>query len=216
MSRKQLFVDWSTINQLMHNKDKKVIAMPEIKLWNDPNNNNNANHILVPGWINDNLLHDIEHILKQQVDNSRDRIARPSKKEYIEAEAQVSAAFKVETVYDEKTVVVLVVYDKKHPEKNTQRHIHCQNGIGFSGYVHDLGTDSYIVECVDFISLGDVHVSHRVTIPNTGGWMMRVPMPEIVIENLISPYYKRVLADIKNKYPRPDYELHFMQMTSCE
>lgn len=214
MSRKQLFVDWNTLNQLIHNKDKKVIVMPGNQLWDEAGNY--SNRVLVPEWADNNLLHDIEAVFDKQVSDSRDRVVRPEKKQYTEAEAQIAAAFTVETIHDDKTVVVLVVRDKAHPENNTPRHIHCQDGTGFCGYVRDLGKDSYIANCVDFMSLGNIHVAYRVTMPNTGGWSMQVPMPEVVVERLISPYYKRALKEAKDKYPHPDYELHFMQMIGCD
>lgn len=214
MSRKQLFVDWNTLNQLIHNKDKKVIVMPGNKLWDDAGNHNST--VLVPDWADNNLFGDIEAIFDQQVQDSRDRVVRPEKKEYTESEAMIAAAFTVETIRDEKTVVVLVVRDVAHPEKNTPKHIHCQDGTGFCGYVRDLGKDSYIAECVDFLSLGNVHVAYRVSMPGTGGWNMKVPMPQEVVERLISPYYKRALSEARAKYPQPEYELHFMQMIGCD
>lgn len=210
MSRKKLFVDWNTLNQLIQNKDKKAIVMPGNQLWDD------AKCIMVPKWVDDNLLHDIDIIFNQQVNDSRDRFVHPEKKEYTNMESQIVNAFRVETVHDEKTVVVLIIKDKANPENNIQMHIHCQDGIGFCGYVRDLAKDSYIAECVNFMSLGNIHASYRVTMPNTGGWTMQVPMPESVIETLISPYYKRALKEAREKYPHPQYELHFMQMTGCD
>ncbi|MFX9016075.1 hypothetical protein ABTN29_20675, partial [Acinetobacter baumannii] len=72
MSRKQLFVDWNTLNQLIHNKDKKVIVMPGNKLWDDAGNHNST--VLVPDWADNNLFGDIEAIFDQQVQDSRDRV----------------------------------------------------------------------------------------------------------------------------------------------
>lgn len=214
MSRKQLFVDWKALNQLIQNKEKKVITMPGNQLWDDYGNY--ADRIIVPKWADNGLLDDIEEVFDQQINNSRDRIVRPQDKEYTESEQQVVNAFMVETIHDEKTVVVLVIRDLMYPENNVQKHIYCQDGVGFCGYVRDLTKDSYIAECVDFVSLGNIHVSYRVKMPNTGGWSMQVPMPEVVIEKLISPYYKRILDEVKHKYPHPKYELNYMQMIGCD
>lgn len=215
MSRKQMFVDWKSLNQLIQNKEKKVIVMPGNQLWDDYGNYA-ANQIIVPKWADDKLLTDIEEIIHQQINNSHDRIVRPNNTEYTEAEQQIVNAFMVETVHDEKTIVVLVIRDLMYPENNIQKHIYCQDGVGFCGYVRDLTKDSYIAECVDFVSLGNIHVSYKIKMPNTGGWSMQVPMPESVIEKLISPYYKRILDEAKQKYPHPKYELNYMQMIGCD
>jgi hypothetical protein len=214
MSRKQLFVDWNTLNQLIYNKDNKVIAMPANELWD--NAGNQQKHIFVPGWADNDLLSNIEEIVSERAKDSRERMARPDEQEYQNSESQIAAAFTVEMVKGEKTVVVLVVRDVKHPKNNKHKRIQCQDGTGFCGYVLDLASDSYIVECLEFISLGNVHASYTLTMPNTAGWKMQIPMPESVIERLISPYHKRVLVQTREKYPRPDYELHFMQMIGCD
>lgn len=217
MSRKQLFVDWNTLNQLIQAKDKKAIVMPGENLWdNEYAAEFGEKKLATPDWANPKLVQDIDAEFDQQMVNARDKMIRPEKQAYTDAEAEIGGFFRVEAIPDEKTVVVLVVKDLHNPHNNTQQHIHCQDGTGFCGYVRDMSKDSYIAECVDFLSLGNVHVSYRMSLPNTGGWTMRVPMPPAVLERLLSPYYKRALKEARAKYPNPRYELHFMQMIGCD
>lgn len=213
MSRKQLFIDWNTLNQLINAKEKKAIVMPSDNFWSDIEA---PSAKLVPEWADHQLLADIEGVFDAEVANARDKLVRPATHEFTDAEAEIAGQMRFEAVPDEKTIVVLVVVDTEEPGNNKQQHIACQDGTGFCGYVRDLSKDSYIADCVDFLTLGNVHVSYRLTMPNTAGWTMRVPIPPVVLERLLSPYYKRALKEARVKYPAPRFEHHYMQMIGCD
>jgi len=215
MSRKQLYVDWETLNKLIKAKDqkKKAIVMPD-QAWYNPE----PPEIEVPNapWVEENqLLDGLQKLLEEESGNARDKVSSVSEKQYNEALNDIRAGLSIDLDPSSKTVVVVVVFDQEVERNNTPHHIHCNDGIGFGGYVKDIPKDAYILDCVDFVSLGTIPVSFTVAVPKTGGWKVAVPMPEKVVEKLLAPYYRRVLKGIREKYPSPRFALHYMQMLGC-
>ena len=54
---------------------------------------------------------------------------------------------------------VFVVAINKNPAKNFVNRITCKRAMPIGGYVYDSQSDSYIVECADFLNLGTVPVA---------------------------------------------------------
>ena len=211
MTRKQLFVDWETLNKLIKLKDDKTKA--KLMPIQDP-----LAHAQPPGeadWFEEVELADLEKMIGEAQLNATEKVAyAPDGDEQLNAVAEMRNAFVIDAVQS-KTVVVLVIVDNDQPQNNEQRHVHCQDGEAFAGYVKDVPKDAYIVDCVDFLSLGVIPVSFTLSLPHTGGWHIPIPMAEAVVEKLLPKYYKRVLNDARHKYPKPRYEFHFLQMQGC-
>jgi hypothetical protein len=214
MSRKQLYVDWETLNRLIQAKNKKkaTLAMPG-NIWYD----GGPQEIEVPAapaWADEQLLQDIQRVFEEEQQNAREKVVSVSEKHHQEAAEGIRESLVIEPV-DGKTVVVAVVIDTENQHHNVPKHIHCQDGIGFGGYVRDVPKDAYIVDCVDYVTLGTIPVCFNVSLPHTGGWKMPLPMSDKVIEKLLPPYYKRTLKVLREKYPKPKFEVHYMQMLGC-
>jgi hypothetical protein len=113
--------------------------------------------------------------------------------------------------------VVLVIVDQAVPEANQMRAVECPEGECFGrGYVKDVAKDAYLINCVEFVSLGVLPAVYQLTVPGSGGWRAFVPMPPAVVERLISPYHREVLESVLQRYQQPRYVHHYMQMLSCD
>jgi hypothetical protein len=212
MSRKQLYVDWDTLNKLIKAKDKKAFAMPD-QLAYQPII---AQPAALMQWADDVLADDLAGIFTTEAANAKDKVPLPGPDDETTewAAKAVRDALAIEFC-DEATIVVLVIKDAAFPKNNSPRHIHCTDGIGFSGYVKDVPKDAYIVECVDFVSLGMIPVSLRVSLTGAAGWNMQMPMPEAVVEKFLARYYRGLLGRYREMFPGPRYELHYIQMLNC-
>jgi hypothetical protein len=206
--KKQVYVDWDTLNKIIQAR-KKALIMPETPWYQDGGDAHG-----VPPWSNEALMADIPAVVSKEIENTKDKAMTVGEQQYAPVAEALLGSMIVEAI-EEPTVVVMVVVDEQDSSKNLPRHVHCADGIGIPGYVRDMEKDAYIVDCVDFISLGKIPVSFRVTIPGTGGWTVPVPMPGPAVEKLLPPYYKRVVKATISKYPRPCYTIHYVQMTDC-
>lgn len=213
MSRKkQLYVDWETLNKLIQAKNQKkvVITMPD-NTWYEAYKPPQANQ----EWAEHNLLEGLQRVIEEEDANAKEKVTSVSEGQYEDAVEHIREGLEIEIMQDEKTVVVLIVMDKEQPANNVAKYIHSQEGICFSGYVKDTAKDSYIVDCVDFVPLGTIPIAFRVAMPMSGHWKTTVPMSEKVVEKLLAPFYKRTLKGLREKYPKPRFAFHYMQMLSC-
>jgi len=215
MSRKQVYVDWESLNKLIRAKNqKKAIVMPN-EGWYEPNDGLELPN--APEWAQQaNLLDGLEGLLEEESLNAKEKVSSVAENQYDEAVSDIRDSFHIELDRENKTVVVLVIMDQEVPKNNTPHHIHCPDGVGFGGYVKDIPKDAYLVDCLDYVSLGTIPVSFSVSVPKSGGWRVAVPMSEKVVEKLLAPYYKRVLKGVRERYPKPRFVLHYMQMLGCE
>jgi len=211
MSRKQLYVDWETLNRLIkaNSEKQKVVSMPD-EVWYVPE----AAKPPEPEWMAEKF-DDLKAIIEEEVLNSRDKVASVSEQQYGEATECIRDGLQIKVDEDSKTIILLLVLDTQQESNNVSRHVHCDDGICFGGYVYDMPKDAYIVKCVDYMCLGTIPVSFVASVPKVGGWNIRVPMTEQVVERLLAPYYKRMLKGVREKYPKPRYALHYMQMLEC-
>lgn len=115
----------------------------------------------------------------------------------------------------ERTIVFAIVIDKKNEENNVMSAIRCNGGTAFGGYARDAARDSYIVQCVEFLQLGSVAFSYVMTMPSAGNWQVKVPIPETVLEKYFNPQQKKTLADYRERYPKSNYDIHFIQLMGC-
>lgn len=116
---------------------------------------------------------------------------------------------------NERTLVLAAVVDKGDEDKNIMSAIRCYGGTAFGGYAHDMAKDAYLVQCVEVAQIGHVSFSLVLTMPNVGIWQVKVPIPENVLEKHFSPGQKKLLDIVREKYPAPQYEIHFVQMLGC-
>jgi len=119
----------------------------------------------------------------------------------------------IEVSFERTFIVVLAIH--ADPSKNSLTRISCRKGVPISGYLYDLQSDSYYVECHDYVPLGYVPVSFCQTMPGIGNWKQRIPMPEIALRRYMTPNQKHDLKQFKSTYKRGQYSFNFMQIIDC-
>jgi hypothetical protein len=85
------------------------------------------------------------------------------------------------------------------------------------GYRYAAVNDKYSVVCFDCMSLGFVNISYFITMNGTGGWRIRVPMPEPVLKRYMSPEQRKKLANYKSVFRNAgeDVRFEYVQMVSA-
>jgi len=131
-----------------------------------------------------------------------------------EAAEQVRGTIRIEAVVD-KTLVFAVVSDIRDYRNNTGKFVPCQEGTAIGGYAHDRERDAVLVDGVEVAHLGTVGLAFDATMPSAGPWRAPVPMPEAVVEQLVSGYYRRRLVALREKYPPPQYKVEYVQLRGC-
>jgi hypothetical protein len=118
-------------------------------------------------------------------------------------------------VKEDKTIVYALVVDNE--KGNSQVVIPCQNGYSLSGYakVKDTIQDCYLMEGVEHVSLGTIGFSVCISLQKTSGWSVPIPIPDRIVEKFITPYHRRIVKELKSKYSKPRFTIHYVQMLEC-
>lgn len=134
----------------------------------------------------------------------------------------VTAEFKAKTAKEvlhfmevqpsfERTYVIVVASHRERG-RNFVNRISCKKGLPIGGYIYDSQTDSYHIECADYLHLGYVPVSFTARIKGLDHWEARVPMPENVLRKYLSTLQKKELRNFKHHFKAEDYEVQYVQM----
>lgn len=121
----------------------------------------------------------------------------------------------VELICSDVRTFVIVAAVAKDFKKNYLTQITCKKGLPIAGYVYDCKTESYIVDCVEYIQLGYTPVSFFVKVKGVGNWRKRLPMPEATIKRWLTTEQKEDLKKFKSKYPLTDFDFNFIQFLDC-
>jgi hypothetical protein len=119
-------------------------------------------------------------------------------------------------ISQEPIIVYAISIDKEQKEHNLTNSIRCFGGIAFGGYAHDVSKDSYLIQAVEYLQLGNLPFSFVISIPSAGNWKAKIPAPEKVIEKYFSPDQRKALELFREKYKTPKYEIQFIQMLGCD
>lgn len=111
----------------------------------------------------------------------------------------------------ERTYVIAIAHHRERG-RNFVNRISCKKGLPIGGYTYDSQSDSYHVECTDFLHLGYIPVSFTTKVKGIFGWEVRVPMPESVLKKYLTSLQKKELKNFKNHFKAEDYEVQFIQM----
>lgn len=120
----------------------------------------------------------------------------------------------ISIVQSEQETYVIAVAISLDKTKNFINKINCKRGIPIQGYVYDAQSDSYFLECSDFIHIGIIPASFVATLKNQGGWQMFVPMPESVIKRYMNDAQKKDLKQFKNHFKSDEFVINFVQMVN--
>ena len=119
----------------------------------------------------------------------------------------------IEVCYDRTFVIVLAIHNDV--TKNSLTRILCRKGLPISGYVYDAQSDSYHIECHDYVPIGYIPVSFYHNMPGVGNWKQRIPMPEITLRRYMTIPQKNDLRKFKATYKSSQFTIHFMQIIDC-
>ena len=109
------------------------------------------------------------------------------------------------------TFVVVLAINKDY-NKNTLMKIGCQHGNPIGGYVYDSVSDSFSVRCVDYLVLGLVEASFKLSMESAEGWNIYVPFPESVLKRHLTN--EQTLALKRFKETHQDHVYKFIQIIS--
>lgn len=115
-------------------------------------------------------------------------------------------------VSDEKTIIIVLVINQLS-EKNVLTKITCQHGIPLAGCLYDTTTESFHIECNDYLLLDTIPVSFYLKMKEVGNWLQRIPVPEKVIRKYFNKKQKFALKKFKTVYN--DCRFVFMQLIDC-
>jgi hypothetical protein len=107
---------------------------------------------------------------------------------------------------------IIVVASHKEKSRNIINRVSYKKGIPLGGYVYDAQTESYQVECADYLHLGFVPVSFVARMKGVEHWEMRVPMPESVLKKYLTTLQKRELRNFKSHFKAEEYDIQYIQM----
>jgi hypothetical protein len=114
-------------------------------------------------------------------------------------------------------VFITVVAIHNNPVKNQEVKLACQRSLPMEGYRYAAVNDKYTVVCFDNMPLGFINISYFITMNGTGGWRLRVPMPEAVVKRYLSADQRRKLANYKATFRNAgeDVRFEYVQMVSA-
>ena len=110
----------------------------------------------------------------------------------------------------ERTYLIVTAIHKDKT-RNVVNRLSCKKGVPIMGYVFDTQSDTYHIECCDYLHLGYVPISFMAKMPGTG-WTFRVPMCETVIKKFMTTLQKKELRNFKNHFKLEDHSIEFIQM----
>ena len=111
----------------------------------------------------------------------------------------------------EQTYIIVIAYNRERG-RNFVNKISCKKGLPIGGYTYDSQSDSYHIECTDYLHLGYIPISFVAGMKGVKDWEVRVPMPETVIKKHLSSLQKKELKNFKNHFKSETYEIQFVQM----
>jgi hypothetical protein len=123
---------------------------------------------------------------------------------------ETHSAIQVVPSFEKTYLIVAAIH--KNPSNNYIHKVSCKKGIPINGYTYDSQTDSYHVDCADYLHLGYIPISFLANIKDCSFWKTRVPMSENVIKKYLTILQKKELKNFKNHFKTEHYEIHFIQM----
>lgn len=111
----------------------------------------------------------------------------------------------------ERTYVIVVAIHKERI-KNIISRISCKKGVPLGGYIYDSHSDSYHVECVDYLHLGFIPLSFIGRIKGIKHWEIKIPMSESVIKKYLTTLQKKELKNFKTHFKAEEYDIQYIQM----
>lgn len=116
------------------------------------------------------------------------------------------------TLVERTYLVVLAVH--KDPTKNFISGISYQSGEPIGGYVADVINQEYCIDCYASLSLGYIPFALYLNMKNVDNWKVRLPIPENLIQKVLTDEQKKELSKFKKVYRSSDFMIQYRQFTS--
>ena len=110
----------------------------------------------------------------------------------------------------EKTYLIIVAVNRDN-KLNSVIPIACKKGIPIGGFLYNTKTDSYEMECVDYLNLGYITASYFAIIKELQ-WKIRIPMTEKIIKKYLTSMQKKELKNFKIRFKPAEHDFVFVQM----
>lgn len=113
------------------------------------------------------------------------------------------------TISNEFTQII-VIAKNNDSSKNRVNKVSCTRGLPLGGYIYDTISDSYQINCADYINLGTVPISMWLKIAGNEHWKQFVPLSDTVIKKLLNNMQKKELRKFKSHLM--DHTFEFIQI----
>jgi hypothetical protein len=88
--------------------------------------------------------------------------------------------------------------------------------VPIGGYVYDGVNDCYIINCIDYYSLGQIPFSYKLKMEQVGHWSANIPLPEVVVKKHLGMKQKNDLENFKSVYSdQTSFDFHYIQFISA-
>jgi len=135
---------------------------------------------------------------------------------------------KLKLIRTQQPSYIVLLVSHKTPEKNDIVRLNCKNlipanGYPFNtkvvpigGYVYDGIHDCYIINCIDYMTLGFMPFSYKLKMENVGFWTVQIPVPENLVKKNLDNKQKFELDNFKSVYEDSEiFDFHFIQFVSA-
>jgi hypothetical protein len=99
----------------------------------------------------------------------------------------------------------------KNPEKNVATKISCI-GIPVNACSYDCVSDSYGVNCLDYLNIGYIPIAFKLSVSGIRQWESFIPIPENVFLKYLSSSQKLDLEKFRGAYCGEEIYIEFLQM----
>lgn len=111
----------------------------------------------------------------------------------------------------ENTMLAVVAINRNNC-LNSINKISCKKALPLGNYAFDVQSDSYLIECFDYLHLGSVPISYIAKVKDQSNWQVRVPLPEKVILKCLNSVQKKDIKNFKNHFKIEEFFHQFIQM----
>jgi hypothetical protein len=118
-------------------------------------------------------------------------------------------SLEVITVLNKTHVIVVAV--SKDRTKNKINRISCRKGLYLGGYLYDSQSDSYLVDCADYLNLGSIPISFKIKTKAKSNWENWMPIPENVLNKHFTSMQKKEFKNFKSHFNSDEFEIQFLQ-----
>lgn len=97
------------------------------------------------------------------------------------------------------TRIMIAVYSRLK-EINETKFLSCKGLLPIGNLVYEPRSDSYIINCVDYIEVGTIPISLIATMKGCPSWSVKMPLPEKLIKKHLNSKQKREIRNFLSNF----------------